>query len=181
MCNVHCTYMFCTECSGRGHWCSVVHLFCRLHNPTLSKIEVTTTRPVQWGDLGTLLEIQCYDFAVCWLEWPDTNVCKKLICDAIWHPWTKHWRNLKSVQRQTLLLLSISLCQGITLTLYTFNRLLIVDYCWCHQNRCFEMQSACIDIIYSIVSWCEFSLENSSKLCYLAHIMRGTYKIYRGV
>ena len=124
MYDVHCTYMFCTDCSGRGHWCSVVHLLCRLHNPTLSKIEVTTTRPVLWGDLGTILEIQCYDFAVCWLEWPDTNVCKKLICDAIWHPWTKHWRNLKSAQRQTLLLLSISLCQCIPLYIQE-----VVD-CW---------------------------------------------------
>ena len=70
MCNVHCTYMFCTECSGRGHWCSVVHLFCRLHNPTLSKIEVTTIRPVQRGDLDTILEIQCHDFAVCCVGWP---------------------------------------------------------------------------------------------------------------
>ena len=39
-------------------------MFCRLHHPTLSKIEVTTIRPVQREDLGTILEIQCYDFVI---------------------------------------------------------------------------------------------------------------------
>ena len=51
----------------------------------------------------------------------------------------------------------------VNVSLYTFKKLLIVDNCWCHENRCF-------DIIYSIVSWCELSLENSSKLCYEALI-----------
>ena len=56
--------------------------------------------------------------------WPNTNVCKNVICDAIWHPWTKHWRNLKSAQRQTLLLLLNSLCQCIPLYIQE-----VVD-CW---------------------------------------------------
>ena len=175
MYDVHCTYMFCTDCSGRGHWCSVVHLFCRLHNPTLSKIEVTTTRPVQWGDLGTLLEIQCYDFAVCWLGWPlvidqgnpiqmfarswfvmPFDILERSMGKIWCQPRDKHFFSCRSL--------------FVNVSLYTFKKLLIVDYCWCHQNSCFEMQSACIDKIYSIVSCCEFCLENSSKLCYVGHL-----------
>ena len=167
---VHCTYMFCTDSSGRGHWCSLVHMFCRLHHPTLSKIEVTTIRPMQWGDLGTILEIQCHDFAVCWLGWPG-------------QPWSSLFDPIQMFARMWFVMPFDILERSIgeiwsqprdkhfffcwtlfvNVSLYTFKKLLIVDNCWCHEYRCF-------DIIYSIVSWCELSLENSSKLCYVRHL-----------